>query len=80
MKEFAIVFVCLLTGCATQHRESPQVLRNLYIDCTNKQSFENYYMKQLQMTDVAKSGENFAESKYYSAIKDRLWTLRSACP
>lgn len=80
MKKLSIVFVCLLTGCATQHRESPQVLRSMYIDCTNKQSFENYYIKQLGMTDVAKAEENSAESKYYSAIKDRLWTLRSSCP
>ncbi len=80
MKLTVVLLMCAITGCATQHRESSQVLRTVYIDCTNRQSFENYYAKQLQLTDMSKITSNSDEAQYYSAIKDRLWTLRSTCP
>jgi hypothetical protein len=51
----------------------------LYIDCTNRVQYENYLNQQLQLTDFTKVAENSAERRYYAAIKDRIWSLRSTC-
>lgn len=67
----------LLVGCATEHRPVHQDIRNIYIDCTNRKAFEAYYDKQLNLTTVEKIDP--VEQQYYSAIKEKLWTLRAVC-
>ena len=79
MKLIPIIVAVLLTGCATQNRAPVGDLGNLYIDCTNRIQFENYFNRQLSLTDMQKVNSDANESAYYSAIKDRLWTLRSIC-
>ena len=74
-----LAIVVLLTGCATEHRPPAAQLRDIYIDCTNRVAFENYFNQQLRLTDFTKIEENSDERRYYAAIKDRLWTLRSTC-
>jgi hypothetical protein len=79
MKILIIIAAILATGCATEHRASTQDLRNVYIDCTNRQAFENYYNKQLRLTDTGKATIDPVEQQYYAAIKEKLWTLRTVC-
>jgi len=76
MKVFLIT-VLLLVGCATEHRPASQDIRNVYIDCTNRKAFEDYYSKQLKLTAMDKIDP--IEQQYYSAIKEKLWTLRAVC-
>jgi len=79
MKHLVIIFVLLLTGCATQNRAPVGDIGGLYIDCTNRAQFENYFHRQLSLTDMQKVNSDPNERAYYAAIKDRLWTLRSTC-
>lgn len=77
--KYLLLLVVLLTGCATQHRAPAYNIHNTYIDCTNRESFEAYFNRQLSLTDMNKVNSDSAERQYYAAIKDRLWTLRSIC-
>lgn len=79
MKKIVLAAMVLLTGCATEHRPSAAQLRDLYIDCTNRVQYENYLNQQLALTDFTKVSDNSDERRYYAAIKDRLWSLRSTC-
>lgn len=78
MKYLALM-VILLSGCATQHRAPAYNIHNTYIDCTNRESFEAYFNRQLGLTNMDKVNSDPVERQYYAAIKDRLWTLRSTC-
>jgi hypothetical protein len=79
MKSLILLGSLLLAACATQNRAAAPDLKNTYIDCTNKQSFESYLNRQLSLTDMDKVLSDPVERQYYAAIKDRLWTLRSTC-
>ncbi len=74
-----LIILFMLTGCATQHRVPAHDIYNTYIDCTNKNEFEAYFNRQLSLTDMNKVNSDPVERKYYAAIKDRLWMLRSTC-
>lgn len=77
MKTVIIIAVLLLSACATEHRPPSQDIRNVYIDCTNRRAFEAYYEKQLRLTETDRI--DAVERQYYSAIKEKLWTLRATC-
>jgi hypothetical protein len=79
MKRCAIILAVMLTGCATEHRPPVAHLGSLHIDCTNRVVYENYLDQQLKLTDFTKVEQNTEERRYYAAIKDRLWSLRSIC-
>lgn len=79
MKVLAIIAAIALAGCATQHRAPARELSNMYIDCTNRVSFENYLNRQLSLTNFDKVDTDPKERAYYAALKDKLWTLRSIC-
>ena len=79
MKIIAVIVISLLAGCATQNRAPASDIGGLYIDCTNRVAFENYFQRQLSLTDMQKVNSDANERAYYAAIKDRLWTLRSIC-
>lgn len=77
MKKAILIAALLMSACATEHRPASQDIRNVYIDCTNRRAFEAYYDKQLKLTAMDKIDP--VEQQYYSAIKEKLWTLRSVC-
>lgn len=77
MKVLAFIITLMITACATEHRPLSQDIRNVYIDCSNRAAFEAYYNKQLRLTNVDKLDP--VEQQYYSAIKEKLWTLRMVC-
>lgn len=77
MKLALIIAVSLMSACATEHRPHSQDIKNVYIDCTNRKAFEAYYEKQLRLTDADRIDS--VERQYYSAIKEKLWTLRATC-
>lgn len=79
MKPIILILSLGLTACATEHRPPVYQLNKISIDCTNKEAFESFYNKQLSLTDVAKVNKDATEASYYSAIKEKQWTLRSAC-
>ena len=68
-----------LVACATEHRPPVDRLSRISIDCTNKEAFESFYKKQLSLTDYSKVNKDSTEAGYYSAIKEKQWTLRSVC-
>lgn len=77
--KYLIILSLMLGGCATQNRAPAYNIHNTYIDCTNRESFESYFNRQLSLTDMNKVNSDSTERQYYAAIKDRLWTLRSTC-
>lgn len=77
--KLALIALLVLSGCATQHRPASTNLQNLYVDCTNREIFEAYYAKNLQLTDANKVDSDPTEKLYYATLKDKLWTLRSTC-
>jgi hypothetical protein len=77
--KYSLLMVMFLVGCATEHRPPPRDITGVYIDCTNKASFENYFNKQLRLTESNKIELDPAERQYYAAIKDKIWTLRATC-
>jgi len=79
MKWFVPLLVLCLVGCATEHRPPAAQINSLYIDCTNRVVFEQYLDKQISLTDFTKVSDNTDERRYYAAIKERLWSLRSTC-
>lgn len=79
MKTSIVLLAVLICGCATEHRQPVSQLGSLYIDCTNRTVYENFLNQQLYLTDFNKVEQNTEERRYYAAIKDRLWKLRSVC-
>jgi hypothetical protein len=79
MKSLIVIAAILVTGCATEHRAPSGQIQGVYIDCTNRAAFENYFNRQLSLTDMKRIESDPQERQYYAAIKDRLWTLRSVC-
>jgi len=80
MKVIVVVLASLmLAACATEHRPPINQLSKIAIDCTNRDAFEIFYKKQLTLTDYTKVSTDKTESSYYSAIKEKQWTLRSVC-
>ena len=79
MKLIAIIAAAGLAGCATQHLPPAADIENMYIDCYNRASFERMYAKELMLTDSDKIESDSRERRYYAAIKNKLWKLRSTC-
>jgi uncharacterized lipoprotein YmbA len=84
IKHLTLVSILFLVGCASQPEKEyyPADMKNFIADCQRAKSQMDFLTQKIDEYNAYHQSRppTLEDRRYYSKLKNNLWSLRSTCP